>query len=431
MSDVNERYSGEAPISEEPKKALSLIIADNSVSTSKLQNLAVTTEKLDNGAVTPDKLSDSVVPEVIQPVVEKASTALSGKIDRLEQKHNQDINALRQETNNSINTLSNRESRDIASLRTELSRSINDLGIKESEDIQAVYQALGNGIEVVSKTHSQDMRIIQSQFADFTRQYNRNRTADQKGLKEQLRALKDKDKDLQGQIDSIQIAGWAISQMFGQDTHIGISQNTLTNVIGRIWEVLGEIKGKNYMDFTLTVEPEIAYNEGTAQVNIIADCTDTISYFDSIKIYVNDVLVDEAEGVNVLNTVIDIDNTSNIKAVGVIVGKTIIKEKTVIQEDPFFIGSAPEDYHDVMTQENWHKIQGTLEGDYNFSVQNNNDHIFVIIPASRREEYRRCKMDMNGFEIPFNVTEENGLIICKSQNTYVRGDYNLDIDINS
>jgi hypothetical protein len=142
-------------------------------------------------------------------------------------------------------------------------------------------------------------------------------------------------------------------------------------------------------------------------------------------------LVDEAEGVNVLNTVVDIDNTSNIKAVGIIVGKTIIKEKTVIQEEPFFIGSAYENYQDVMIQDNWHEIQGTLEGDYNFSVQNNNDHIFVIIPASRREEYRRCKMDMNGFEIPFNVTEENGLIICKSQNTYVQGDYNLDIDINS
>jgi hypothetical protein len=252
-----------------------------------------------------------------------------------------------------------------------------------------------------------------------------------KSIKDQFGAFRDKDKDLQNQIDAIQIGGWAISQMFGQDTHIGISQNALTNLFGRLWEVLGEIKGKNYMDFTLTVDPEVAYNEGSAQVSIIADCTDTISYFDSIKIYVNDVLVDEAAGVNLLSTVVEIDDTSIVKAVGVLVGKTITKEKRVIQDDPFFIGSATEDYHDVMTQENWHKIQGTLEGDYDFSVQNNNDHIFVIIPASRREEYRRCKMDMNGFEIPFNTTEENGLIICKSQNTYVQGDYSLDIDINS
>lgn len=240
-----------------------------------------------------------------------------------------------------------------------------------------------------------------------------------------IQTLRDKDRDLQNQIDSLQIHGLAVSNMFGNDSHIGISQNTLTNIIGRIWEVLGEIKGKNYLDFTLIV------NEGTAQVNIIADCTDAISYFDSIKIYVNDVLVDEAECVNLLRTVVDIDGTSNIKAVGIIIGKTIIKEKTVIHETPFFIGSAPEDYHDVMTQDNWHKIVGTLEGDYNFSVKNDNDHIFVIIPISRKEEYRRCRLDMNGFEIPFDVTETSDLIICKSQNTYVRGDYNLDIDINS
>lgn len=35
-------------------------------------------------------------------------------------------------------------------------------------------------------------------------------------------------KDLQNQIDSIQIGGWAISQEFGEDEHIGISQKKLT-----------------------------------------------------------------------------------------------------------------------------------------------------------------------------------------------------------
>lgn len=437
MSDVNERYSGEAPISEEPKKALSLIIADNSVSTPKLQNLAVTTEKLDNGAVTPDKLSDSVVPEVIQPVVEEASTTLSGKIDRLEQKHNQDINALRQETNNSINTLSNRESRDIASLRTELSRSINDLGIKESEDIQAVYQALSNGIEIVSKTHSQDMRIIQSQFTDFTRQYNRNRTADQKGLKEQLRALKDRDKDLQGQIDALQIGGWAISQMFGNDTHIGISQNTLTNLFGRLWEVIGEIKGKDYMDFTLTVNPAYTYREGDVPVTITADCTDTVSYFDSIKLYVDDVLVDEATNINLLTTVATISQTSSVKAVGVIVGKTIEKELSVIKELPTFMGSAPANgtYLDVMVSANWKEIEGTLEGAYDITVNHDGDNIYIILPISMKDEFRRIVtrngVDMNGFEFPLELTETVDLVIAKSVNTYRAGTYNIDININS
>lgn len=39
-------------------------------------------------------------------------------------------------------------------------------------------------------------------------------------------------KDIQNQIDSIQIGGWAISNQLGDDTHIGISQKALTDIIG-------------------------------------------------------------------------------------------------------------------------------------------------------------------------------------------------------
>ena len=38
--------------------------------------------------------------------------------------------------------------------------------------------------------------------------------------------------DVQNQIDSIQIGGWAISNQLGNDTHIGISQKALTDIIG-------------------------------------------------------------------------------------------------------------------------------------------------------------------------------------------------------
>ena len=39
-------------------------------------------------------------------------------------------------------------------------------------------------------------------------------------------------KDMQNQIDSIQIGGWAISNQLGDDPHIGISQKALTELIG-------------------------------------------------------------------------------------------------------------------------------------------------------------------------------------------------------
>jgi hypothetical protein len=408
-----------------------LIIGDNTVSTPKLQDKAVTTEKINDKAVTPEKLSDRVNNEVIKPAVNQAKNELNRDIQNLADKEARDIIAVQQDYGNKINALSGSVTNQINTLRQDCNRKYNILDQKIDNSTTAVSTQLSAKIDAVDDKQTKKCNNLQKQIDYNLKTYNKQRATDIKSIREQFSAFRDKDKDLQNQIDAIQIGGWAISQMFGQDTHIGISQNTLTNLFGRLWEVLGEIKGKNYMDFTLTVDPEVAYNEGSAQVSIIADGTDTISYFDSIKIYVNDVLVDEAAGVNLLSTVVEIDDTSIVKAVGVLVGKTITKEKRVIQDDPFFIGSAPENYQDVMTPENWHKINGTLEGDYNFSVENNNDHIFVIIPISRKEEYRRCKMDMNGFEIPFDVTETSDLIICKSQNTYVQGDYNLDIDINS
>ena len=56
--------------------------------------------------------------------------------------------------------------------------------------------------------------------------------------------------------------------------------------------------------------------------------------------------------------------------------------------------------------------------------------MFIIIPASREDEFRRAKFDMGGFEIPMTVTQTTDLIICKTLNRYDAGTYNIDIDIN-
>lgn len=52
--------------------------------------------------------------------------------------------------------------------------------------------------------------------------------------------------DLQNQIDSIQIGGWAISQEFGDDEHIGISQNALTEKFNRVASL--DLNGKVYLE---------------------------------------------------------------------------------------------------------------------------------------------------------------------------------------
>lgn len=238
--------------------------------------------------------------------------------------------------------------------------------------------------------------------------------------------------ELYSLIASLQVGGIALSQQFGDRTDIGISQKTLTKVLGRMWDELAIITGKTYMDFTLTVQPIEAYTEGPATITITADCSEAISDFDSIKIYNGNELIAESEDVVRFTTSLSIDQTSVIRAVGMIMGKTITKEQTVIKEIPFFIGSG-QVYTDVMNPSCLQPLDGTLEGDYDVTIRNNGDYMFIIIPISRKDEFRRA--DMNGLglkvEIPLNATEHEDYVVYQSVNTYKAGTYNIDIDINS
>lgn len=183
------------------------------------------------------------------------------------------------------------------------------------------------------------------------------------------------------------------------------------------------------MDFTLTVVPVTTFSEQAATVNITADCRMAISNFDSIKIYVDNHLVAESGDVEVFTTSHVINETSEIKAVGVILGKTITKNATAVKEIPFFMGSGAT-YTDVMNLSCLKELDGTLEGDYDVTISHTGDYMFIIIPLSHKNEFRRA--DMNGYEIPFEAPVViQDYVIYKSVNTYQAGTYNVDIDINT
>ena len=236
--------------------------------------------------------------------------------------------------------------------------------------------------------------------------------------------------ELYSMIESLQVGGVALSQQFGDRTDIGISQKTLTKALGKFWQEMSNITGKTYMDFTLSVTPAVTFSETSATINITADCSESISDFDSIRIYVDDELVAESNNQEVFTASATIDKTSAVKAVGVILGKTITKTMTAVKEIPFFMGSGQQ-YTDVINTDCLKKLVGTLEGDYDAEIKHEGDYLFVIIPISRKEEFRRCKMDMSGIEIPFTEEEMPEYIVCKSVSTFHEGIYNIDIDINT
>lgn len=235
---------------------------------------------------------------------------------------------------------------------------------------------------------------------------------------------------LYSMVESVQQGGIALSQQFGNRTDIGISQKTLTKALGKFWDEMGRITGKDYMDFTLTVVPATTYSEAPQAITITADCSDAISNFDNIRIYVDNVLIGESGDVETYTKAYTISRTSVVKAVGIILGKQVTKTVTAVKEIPFFMGSG-HDYHDVINEDCRKELVGTLEGDYNLTVKSNGDYIYVLIPISRREEFRRCKMDMSGIELQFTEEPHSRFLVCKSINTFNAGEYNIDIDINS
>jgi hypothetical protein len=237
--------------------------------------------------------------------------------------------------------------------------------------------------------------------------------------------------ELYSMVASLQVGGIALSGKFGDRTDIGIHQKALTKAFGRLWDEISKLTGKDYMNFSLTVQPTFIPSEGAGTVRVTADCSEAISNFDDIKIYLNGELKAASEEIEVFNTTLSITEAgiNTIKAVGTIMGKIITKEATVEKAEGFFMGSG-QVYTDVITPECAKVIEGSLEGDYDIIVKNNGEYIFIIIPASRKEEFRRAKLDMNGFEIPLEEIETSEYIICKTLNTYKAGTYNIDIDIN-
>lgn len=236
--------------------------------------------------------------------------------------------------------------------------------------------------------------------------------------------------ELYNMIESLQVGGVALSNHFGNREDIGITQKTITKAIQNIWIELSEITGKPYItDFSFTISPELVYAESAKPVTVTVDAADAVNDFDYLRIYVDDELVAEEIGIRTFTRILMLEKSAIIKAEGMILGMVNIKEKEFVMHCPFYMGSGST-YTDVLIDANLKPLGGTLEGDYDVVVQKTNDYIFIIIPKSRKSEFRRA--DMNGYELPLALNYENSdFVVYKSLNRYMEGTYNIDIDINT
>lgn len=234
--------------------------------------------------------------------------------------------------------------------------------------------------------------------------------------------------ELRQLVTSYTANGIALSNQFGSHDDIGITQRTLTNAINAIWKTIRDMKGEVNDGITVTITPDWFISEDTAQVNISAKANDGV--FEKLQIYINDepVFEEPVENVQMIEHVATMSETSRVKTVAQILGMEHTDEQIVTKYYPFFMGSG-QDWEDIVNEQYVRNLNnGKLRGGYNINIEHDGDYMFIIIPTSRQSEIVR--FDMNGYEIPMEVINNQVYTIYKSANAYRKGLFQIDITTN-
>ena len=250
---------------------------------------------------------------------------------------------------------------------------------------------------------------------------------------EDVRRLMDKDEDLQNQIDSFNEHGLSVSNEFGDDPHIGISQKTLTDAINKIWQMFEDITGEVFGGISMAVSPEYFIGEDGCTVHVTASCVDAIGVFERLAFFVNGVKVwplDVEYAVNVDYVEFDthIDETSVIKCEAQILGQSYSDQKLITHYSSFWIGGGTS-YQDIMDVEHVVPVTDGLRGQFDVTVPED-EHIIIILGEQLRSGFMRA--DISFGEILF--TEEQITVdgktyyVLTSQDTYQAETYKVFIN---
>lgn len=242
-----------------------------------------------------------------------------------------------------------------------------------------------------------------------------------------LKPLRDKDTDLQNQIDSFNEHGLSVSNEFGDDPHIGVSQKTLTDTFNRIWSKIEDITGESLHGISMVVSPTYFIGEDGCNVHITANTAGTTGIFEKIQFFINGELLTEAENVDYFEYDTQIEETSVVMCKAKILGIEYTEQKVVTHYSSFWLG-AGSTYSDIMDVEHVIPITNGMRGAYNVHVEED-QKIIIVVGDRLREGFIRA--DLNGSEIQFteqSVTVDGRQYTVLTSEPWNAGDYNIDIN---
>ena len=239
--------------------------------------------------------------------------------------------------------------------------------------------------------------------------------------------------DLQNQIDAAEIGGIAVSNQFGENKHISISQKALTDAFNKVWAKIEDITGESLLGFQMDVTPEYYIGEEGSNIHVTATTVNTVGVFEEIRFLINGIQIwptTEEEGKNVSYAEFDteISETSVVECDAKILGIPYSKQTIITHYSSFWLG-AGSTYSDVMKNSNLRPIANGMRGAYNIDLESG-QKIIIVLGTSLREGFIRA--DINGVEIAFVETTQtvngNTYKVFTSENTYQAGTYNIDIN---
>ena len=234
--------------------------------------------------------------------------------------------------------------------------------------------------------------------------------------------------DLQNQIDSLEIAGVAVSNEFGTDPHISISQKTMTDAINKLWQKLEDMTGEVLQGISMSVTPDYFISEDGCSVHISANTVETNGIFEHIAFYGNGSLIAEADNVDLFEYDTEIEETTIIKCVAKIMGVEYTRQQIVTHYNSFWLGAGSA-YSDIMDVEHVIPITNGMRGAYDVNVAQG-QHIIIVVGESLAGGFLRA--DLNSVEINFTestvTVDGKNYKVFTSEEAYSAGTYNIDIN---
>lgn len=237
--------------------------------------------------------------------------------------------------------------------------------------------------------------------------------------------------DLQNQIDSYNEHGVSVSNEFGDDPHIGVSQKTITEAINKLWEKFEDITGEVLRGINMVVTPTYFISEDGCDIHISANTVETTGIFERIRFYIDNVLIYEDFNTEYasFNHHIDVkdDYTYVIMCKAKILGIEYTRQQIITRYNEFYIG-AGSTYSNVMDSAHAKQLEGTMRHNYDVTF-GEGDKLIIVMGASLRPGFIRA--DLNGVEIALTeetITIDDKQYVVLTSEPWSEGEYNIDIN---